>query len=157
MKIRFSFLRASALMLGLGTAVLTTSCEDVTENPSPNGKTQLLIAGPWHITAYTRSTGGSAATNYLTTVFPRSCERDDRYTFKTTGVQERTEGPTACGSGNSSTVVGTYPWDFNSGQTQLTIGGTTFELVQLTESALQLRSTRTSSGVTIVENVTYAN
>jgi hypothetical protein len=157
MKVRFSFLRASALLLGLGAAVLTTSCEDVAENPSPNSKTQLLTADPWHITAYTRTTGGSTATNYLPTVFPNSCERDDRYTFKTNGVQERTEGPTACSGSTPSSVVGTYPWNFNSGQTQLTIGGTTFEVVQLTESALQLRSTRTSGGVTIVDNVTYAN
>jgi hypothetical protein len=156
MKVRFSFLRASALLLALGAAALT-ACEDVTENPSPNGKTQLLTDGPWHITAYTRSAGSGAATDYLPTVFPRSCERDDRYTFKTTGVQERTEGPSACGSGTSSTVVGTYPWDFNSAQTQLTIGGTTFDLVQLTSSTLQLRSTRTSGGVAIVENITYAN
>ena len=157
MKVRFSFLRASALLLGLGAATLTSSCEDVAEIPSPNTKTQLLTAGPWHITAYTRSTGGGAATDYLSTVFPRSCERDDRYSFKTNGVQERTEGPTACGSGSSSTVVSTYTWDFNSSQTQLTIGTTPFELVRLTDSALQLRSTRTSGGVTIVENVTYAN
>lgn len=156
MKIRFSLLRASTLLLTLGAAVLT-SCEDATENPTPSGKIQLLTAGPWHITAYTRSTGSGAAANYLPTAFPNSCERDDRYTFKTNGVQERTEGPTACGGGNSSTVVGTYPWDFNSSQTQLTIGGTTFEVVQLSESALQLRSTRTSSGVTIVDNVTYVN
>jgi len=35
MKVRFSFLRASALLLGLGAATLT-SCEDVAENPAPN-------------------------------------------------------------------------------------------------------------------------
>jgi|GEM_PF-2706952 len=156
MKLRFSALRAAALLLLVATAALT-ACEDVAENPAPNSKTQLLTADAWHITAYTRSTGGAAATSYLPTVFPRSCERDDRYTFKTTGVQERTEGPTSCGSTSSSFVVGTYTWDFNSAQTQLTIGSTTFELVQLTESALQLRSTRTSGGVTIVDNVTYAN
>lgn len=156
MNVRFSFLRASALLLVAGAAVLS-ACEDIAENPAPNSKTQLLTADPWHITAYTRTTGGGAATNYLPTVFPNSCERDDRYTFKTTGVQERTEGPTACGGGSSSTVVGTYPWDFNSSQTQLTIGGTTFDVVQLNGSTLQLRSTRTSGGVTIVDNVTYAN
>lgn len=156
MKFRLPVLRVASLVLVGATAVLT-SCEDVAENPSPNSKTQLLTAGPWHITAYTRSTGSGAATDYLTTVFPQSCERDDRYTFKTTGVQERTEGSTACSGSTPSSVVGTYPWNFNSGQTQVTIGGTTFDLVQLTESALKLRSTRTSGGVTIVDNVTYAN
>ncbi|MDO7873251.1 hypothetical protein Q5H93_00795 [Hymenobacter sp. ASUV-10] len=156
MKLRFSVSRAATLLL-LGATSALTACEDVAENPAPNTKTQLLTADPWHITTYTRSTGGGTATNYLATAFPRSCERDDRYTFKTNGVQERTEGPAACGGGNSSTVVGTYPWNFNSSQTQLTLGGTTFELVQLTESSLQLRSTHTSSGVAIVETVTYAN
>ena len=156
MKFRISVLRASALLLVGATAVLS-ACDETAENPSPSGKTQLLTAGPWHITAYTRTTGNGPATNYLTTEFPRSCERDDRYTFKINGVQERTEGPTSCGSGGSATVVGTYTWDFNSSQTQLTVAGITFDVVQLSDSTLQLRWTRTSGGVTIVDNVTYAN
>jgi hypothetical protein len=157
MKLRSS-LRRKLTLLFLATGSLLTACQDEAENPAPDAKTQLLTTeGPWHITAYTRTTGSGAAANYLNLIFPDACERDDRYTFKTTGVEERTEGPTACTGNAATTVVGTYPWNFNSAQTQLTIGSITFDIVQLTATAIQLRWTRTSNGVTLVDNVTYAN
>ncbi|MBF9142934.1 lipocalin family protein [Hymenobacter properus] len=153
---RYSFLKKIALLSAV-TAALLTGCQKDTESPAPASKTQLLTSDPWHITAYTRTTGSAAAVDYLPTAFPTACERDDRYAFNTNGVQIRTEGPTACSGNTSQTVVGTYPYNMNSAQTQLTIGGTTFDIVTLTADAMQLRSTRTSNGTTIVDNVTYAN
>ncbi|MBO2008483.1 lipocalin family protein [Hymenobacter negativus] len=151
----YSFLTKIALLFAVAT-VLLTGCEKDMETPAAS-KTKLLTSGPWHITAYTRTTGNSAAADYLATAFPTACERDDRYTFNTNGVEIRTEGPTACGNNSSQTVVGTYPWNMDAAQTQLTIGGTAFDIVRLTADAMQLRSTRTSNGTTIVDNVTYAN
>jgi len=156
MKNNFSLARRAALVLAVATVALV-GCEKDNESASPNKIEVLTGSGPWHITAYTRTTGSNAPTNYLNTVFPNACERDDRYAFNNNGTQIRTEGPTSCGSNNSNTVVGTYPWDMNASQNQLTIGGTTFDVITLTTDALQLRSTRTSGGVTIVDNVSYTN
>jgi hypothetical protein len=153
---RYSFLKKVAL-LSAAVAALLTGCQKDAETPAPTSKTQLLTSDPWHITAYTRTTGSAAAADYLATAFPTTCERDDRYAFNSNGVQIRTEGPTACSGNNSQTVVGTYPYNLNSAQTQLTIGGTTFDIVTLSADVLHLRSTRTSGGTTIVDNVTYAN
>lgn len=155
MKNRYSLLCKSALLLAVAAGFLT-GCDKVSETAAPN-KTQVLTGSTWHITAYTRATGSNAPVNYLNTAFSTACERDDRYAFGTNGVQVRTEGPTACAGNTTSTVVGTYPWNLNSAQTQLTIGNTTFELVQLSASALQLRTTRSSGGVTVTDNVSYAD
>ena len=150
--------------LWLAGALLTTGlvldgCDTTAVAPTPsNTKVANLTVSPWHITSYTRATGSGAAADYLPTAFPSSCTRDDRYTFKNNGVQERTEGPVSCaGSSGPSTVVGTYPWNFNSSQTQLTIGTVTFDVMQLTADAMELRSSRTSSGVTTVDDVRYEN
>lgn len=156
MKHRSSILRKFALLLAVAAASLT-GCQKDTVAPAPASKTQFLTAGPWHITAYSRATGSAAATDYFASAFPAACERDDRYAFGTNGVEIRTEGPTACTGNTSTTVVGTYPWNMNSGQSQLTIGGTTFDVVQLTADAMQLRSSRTSNGATVVDTITYAN
>jgi hypothetical protein len=156
MKNRYFSFRKMVLLLVVAAASLT-GCEQDNEPAAPN-KTQLLTGGgPWHITTYTRSTGSAAPANYLNTVFPNACERDDRYAFSSNGTQIRTEGPTACSGNNSQTVVGTYPWNLNASQTQLTIGSTTFDIVQLNDDALHLRWTHTSGGVTVVDNVNYTN
>ena len=155
MKNRYFLLCKSALLLAVAAYSLT-GCDKVTETATPN-KTQVLTGSTWHITAFTRATGSNAPVNYLNTAFPAACERDDRYDFKTNGTQIRTEGPSACAGNTSSTVVGTYSWNLNSAQTQLTIGGTTFEITQLSASAMQLRSTRTTGGTTVTDNVTYAD
>ncbi len=143
----------------LTTGLLLDGCDTAAVAPTPsNTKVANLTISPWHITSYTRATGSGTATDYLPTAFPSSCQRDDRYIFKTNGVQERTEGPTACASSStSSTVVSTYTWDFNSNQTQITIGTVTFDVVQLTADVMELRSSRTNGGVTTVDDVRYAN
>ena len=152
MKIYSALCRKAALLFVL-TGIALTGCQKDTEPASPS-KTQMLTGSPWHITAYTRTTGSGAPANYLNTVFPNACERDDRYAFNTNGTQIRTEGPTACSGNTSQTVVGTYPWNLNSAQTQLTIGNTTFDVVQLSADALQLR---TVAGNTPIDNITYVN
>ena len=156
MKNHSSFYRKAALLfLLIGSSL--AGCQKDTDPAAPN-KTQLLTSsGPWYISAYTRTTGSGAPASYLNTVFPNACERDDRYAFNTNGSEIRTEGPTACSGNTSQTVVGTYPWNLNSAQTQLTIGNTVFDVVQLSSDAMQLRSTRTSNSVTIVDNVSYSN
>ena len=145
-----------ALRFGVVAMLLLASCQSDTETAVPS-KTQLLTGSTWHITAYTRASGSAAPANYFATAFPNACERDDRYTFNTNGVQVRIEGLSACSGNTTQTVVGTYPWQLNAAQTQLTLGGTTFELVRLTASALQLRSTRNNGGVTVTDEVTYAD
>jgi|SRR6476661_83885 len=153
-------IRKLTLLCILATATVV-SCDTDTEDPAPNSKTQLLTASPWRITSWTRTTGSGAPVDQLPS---QTCQRDDRYSFGTNGVMTRTEGPTACGSGNSQTVVLTAPWSFNSAQTTLTIGsanmGATsipYEVVRLTTDVMQLRYTRTSSGQTVVDDVNYAN
>lgn len=158
-----NILRRLAVFCMLATTALV-GCETDKENPVPNNKTALLTASPWHITAWTRSTGTGAATNYLNTAMPSNCERDDRYEFMTNATLIRREGPTSCGGGTSQTIVSTSPWNFAGNQTQLVIGaanmGTstiTYDIVRLTDSFMDLRYTRTSSGTTIVDNISYAN
>jgi hypothetical protein len=151
-----------ALLFALG-ALTFSACQSDTETVAPAAtKTQQLTAGPWHITAWTKTTGSGTPADQLAPL--SACQKDDRYTFGTNGVLTRTEGPTACGSGNSQTVVSTSPWNFNSTQTVLTIGsaamGATsipYDVVLLTADNLQLRYTRTSGGSTVVDNIVYAN
>lgn len=148
-------------LLTILAAASLTACDTESETPSPTGKVQLLTAGPWHITSWTRTTNGGTPANQMSA---QACQRDDRYTFGSNGVMTRTEGPTACGSGNSQTVVLTAPWNFNSSQTVLTLGSANmgastipYEVVRLTADAMQLRYSRTSNGNALVDEVNYVN
>jgi hypothetical protein len=158
-----NILRRFAVLCVLATTALV-GCDTDIEGPAQSSKASLLTALPWHITAWTRSTGSAAATNYLNTAMPSSCERDDRYEFLANGTMNRREGPTSCGSGTSQTIVSNSPWNFNAAQTTLTIGsanmGTTtitYDVVRLTSDVMDLRYTRTSGGTTIVDNISYRN
>jgi hypothetical protein len=147
-----------ALLCIIG-AVSFTACQTDSETPAPNSKTQLLTAGPWHITSWTKTTGSGTPANLLTAM--PACARDDRYTFGTNGVLTVTEGPTACAGSSPQAPA---PWNFNSAQTVLTIGSSgmgassiPYDVVQLTADVLQLRYTRSQSGTTVVDDITYLN
>ncbi|GAA4352360.1 hypothetical protein GCM10023185_11940 [Hymenobacter saemangeumensis] len=147
------------LLAILATATLV-ACDTETEGPAPNTKTQLLTADPWRMTSWTSTTGSGSPVDQMPA---QACQRDDRYSFGTNGVMTRTEGPLPC-SGNSQTVVLTAPWNFNSGQTILTIGAANmgastipYEVVRLTADEMQLRYSRSVNMQTVVDNVNYVN
>ena len=76
-------------------------------------------------------------------------------------MQIRYEGPLACAGSTPNAGVNTAPWNFNSTQTQLTIGaGSTaipYDLVVLNSDRLELRWTRTSNSQTVMNDIQYAN
>jgi hypothetical protein len=144
----FSLLASSALV----------GCDGDKETPAPDNKTSLLTASPWRMTAWTRTTG-STTTNVYNNL--SACEKDDRYAFGTNGVLTRTEGQVPCGSRAAQAVVSTSPWNFNSAQTQLSIGSAsmgatsiTYDVVRLTSDVLQIR---TVAGNTNIDDITYLN
>lgn len=139
-------------------ALSLSGCQKDSETIAPsNTNTTKLTASAWHITSYTRTIGSGVAVSFPTDVFPQNCSRDDRYTFKSTKVVERNEYAQACGNNAPQSIIETFPWDFNSAQTQLILNGVPFDVVQLTSDIMQLRWTRMSNGATVVDNVSYAN
>jgi hypothetical protein len=152
-----NMLRKAALFSLLASAALV-GCEGDKETPAPDNKTSLLTAGPWRITAWTRTTGSTTSNVYNS--LP-TCEKDDRFAFGTNGVLTRTEGPVPCGSRAAQAVVSTSPWNFNSARTQLIIGSVgmgatsiTYDVVRLTSDVLQIR---TVAGNTNIDDITYQN
>jgi hypothetical protein len=155
---RTTFTRIS-LAVATGVLLLAGCAKDTETAPSAPSKISMLTSGgPWRITSYTRTVGSAAPTDRQD---PAACARDDRYTFSSNGVQTRNEGPLACAGSTPNAVVNTAPWNFNSDQTQITIGsGSTaiaYSLVALNSDRMELRWTRTSNGQNVVDNILYMN
>ena len=134
-----------------------TGCQKDSENSPSQSKTTLLRASAWHITGYTRSVNGGSASDYLSMVFPNTCERDDRYSFKSTGVVERNEYSNACGNSTPQSIVGTYAYTLSSDGTSLVMGSITFDVTRLTADVMELRHRYTSNGNNYIELIDYAN
>ncbi len=148
-----------SLAFATGLLLLAGCAKDTETAPSSTNKLTLLAdGGPWAITAYTRTTGSGSAVDLRPAA---ACERDDRYVFGRNGVITATEGPLVCGSGTSTTVVSTRPWNFNGTQTQLTIGsgstGIPYDVVLLDADGLKLRWSRTSGSQLVVDYLEYRN
>ena len=149
-----------SLAVATGLLLLAGCAKDTETVPSAPSKITLLAdGGPWAISAYTRTTGSAAAVDLRPAA---ACARDDRYVFGRNGVITGTEGPLVCNSSSTSaTVVSTQPWNFNSTQTQLTIGtasnGVPYDVVQLDANGLKLRWSRTSNSQLVVDYLEYRN
>lgn len=140
-------------MLSLG---LLAACSSNNSSPTPSvsPRTQLLTTPKWRITGITQAltfNGQTFTSNAYATV--SSCRKDDFGKFNVDKTVVTDEGPTKCSSSAAQTKTGT--WSFNVAETEITvvdpnptpgsIGNATAEILQMTSTNMQLRTTTTQT------------
>jgi hypothetical protein len=103
------------------------------EDPPPT-KTQLLTSASWKFKS--ASVSGVDITNQL-----QACQKDNVYTFNSSGSSAMDEGATKCNAADPQSTSGT--WSFASNETIINLasplftgGGTSLTVVTLSETEL---------------------
>ena len=99
--------------------------------------TEKLTSGTWKNTAamYDNDGNGTYETDEYANI--AACYKDNYFTFFTGGTMEINEGPAKCDPADPQTE--TITWQFSNNETSITIGGDTYELLELNNSALKLK------------------
>ena len=156
----------STYLLGFSLALAAAGCSKETDPaPEVSAKVKLLTTPKWRISAVVGATNiaGQTLTFDGMTRIP-SCKKDDLTKFNTdlTGVSD--EAASRCASADPQTKA--FTWSFGKDETTLTIVDpaptpgspttATAEVLQLTSTLLQLRTTTTQviSGYTTVSTAT---
>lgn len=133
-----------AYVVAPGLAAPATQPATVTTNTTTNlpilnlpvTRTFLLTSRNWRITGAT-GTSGSQTIDFYPNI--PACQRDNffRFNFNKTYIVD--EGPTKCSASDPQTSTST--WDFASNETKLVLGpqSTTYDILQLTSTTLQIR------------------
>lgn len=105
---------------------------------------ELLTSGSWRASSISVTLGPFTVDGYADL---EDCEKDDRLTFKSDKTVEIDEGPTKCDPAAPQTFsIGT--WSLSDNDNKLTYGGTTYDILELTENRLRLRGSISDSGLT---------
>ena len=118
----------------LAFIVFVTGCGKDNTPPVVKTKTQLLTQSTWKYKSATANGADASA-------FIQACQKDNIYTFVSTGTGSADEGPTKCNAMDPQTTA--FTWSFQSNETLLFIstplftgGSTTFNLVSISETEL---------------------
>lgn len=131
---------ASAMMLSCGPKALKLAEDN-------------LCAAPWIVTSYhIEIQGPGIDTAYEAFPLLHPCVQDDIDIYENNGNWQRSEGATTCDPDNPNTASGT--WSFQNEQKELIVNGRLFEVVQLDEERLILK-THTSDDYETTETFTY--
>ena len=152
MKKTFCALRYSALLLML--ALFTWQCQ------KDEQKTRAeLIVGSWVVVSDTYSPAydynGDGTT--ITDAFPLwdACDKDDLFIFKANGVGEMNMGATKCDPAEPQAIP--FEWVLKDNSTIVTIVDLDdFNIEQLDETTLRLRSMFEEEGVVYTSRITFA-
>lgn len=122
-------------------------------------KSELLVNGSWHVTAYTVEPAldfdgdGVDETNAYAVMEP--CVKDDRTTFNEDGTGELDEGPTKCDDSDPQSVPLT--WELSQNETELSVQRVSYLLESLSESQLVVKEIESISAVTYTHTVTFSH
>ena len=160
----------STYLLGLSLTLAVAGCskkaDPVAAAPAVSANTALLTTPKWRISAIVGTTNfaGQIITVDGYAGFP-ACQKDNFAKFNIDKSAVADEGATKCSGTDPQSKQGT--WSFNTAETQLTTvdstvpagspnSSVTADLLQLTATTLQVRTTNTQtiSGVTVVTTAT---
>jgi hypothetical protein len=111
-------------------------------------KQSLLTGKTWVMTKNEVQFNGGP----LVDVFPffETCEKDNRWVFKTDGSVEFTEGPLACDNNTPGQVLDVLRWAFHDNETKLEIDGQTGVIEQLDQNVLRTSVTDPVAGKVVL-------
>ncbi|MDO7873254.1 hypothetical protein Q5H93_00810 [Hymenobacter sp. ASUV-10] len=149
--------KISTCLVALSLGLLLASCGGSgNSNPTPSvsPRTQLLTTPKWRISGISQAltfNGQTITTNAYAGV--SSCRKDDFGKFNVDKTVVTDEGATKCSSSAPQSKTGT--WSFNTAETEITvvdpnptpgsIGNATAEILQMTATNMQLRTTTTQT------------
>jgi len=153
----------SVALCAILTATLTlSSCETDKdkEDIKPVTKTELLTGKDWMLSALTTSPARTIQGKQVTNLFPYvdDCTLDDVLRFTKPNVYEFEEGASKCNTTDQQSLTGT--WAFRNDESVLatqfpSYKENTYNLIDLDENTLKLKTNRVISGVTYTETYTY--
>jgi hypothetical protein len=154
------FAKKAALVILTGAAIVGCQKDD-NNNNGGSTKTQLITTGSWKLTSDyidpAVDVNGDGVADHEVFNFYDDCSKDDMLTFKSNGTLTFDEGPTKCDPTDPQSENTT--WKFGSNETQLIVGSAgseeTVQLIELSTTALKIRTSSTVAGVVYTETMTY--
>lgn len=146
------------IALAIGTIV---GCKKKDDSPAQLEVTAANIAGVYKITGETdeisgqsfdRFNGGTIAGVAYPSEYP-TCEKDDTFTFTATTVTNA-EGATSC-TPPSTSLTANYTIQSSSKTLSVPSFGLSGVVESLTATGMVLTSTTTTSGITVVNKITF--
>jgi hypothetical protein len=107
-------------------------------NPDDPAREQALTTGSWKLTAYATDNDKDGTYEENTFAMIADCQKDNLFTFQSGGVLVQDEGPTKCGTNYPQSVNST--WSFLDNRSKLKWGTTTYQIEELTQSSLILKT-----------------
>ena len=151
---------ASLLILIAATATAVSCKKESVSESKPKTKTELLTTASWKKTGLTATPAydwygdGNYATDILSVL--KVCDSDNFDTYKSNGTGDTDEGPARCDQ--SDPQAWPFVWEFADNETKLVLDYfVEYDLVELTETTLKLRTTFEENGVTYTVNETYGH
>src|SRR5829696_2995569 len=138
------------------TAFIFSACK---KDDKSKTKTELLVNGTWHLTAYTVDPpidwdgDGTDESDVYAILEP--CVKDDHTTFFADGTGELDEGASKCNQGDPQTTPIT--WDLDQSETLLTVEGVQYMIDVLTETQLVLKEIEVISAVSVTHAITFSH
>ena len=121
-------------------------------------KTELLCQKSWMLTASRSQTNGGAWRSEFATA--RACEKDNTFTFTTSGSYIWDEGATKCSSADPQ-IIDTATWKFTTNETKISFGSPNssnsdvLDIVKLDANTFMLRGETTSGTNVYVDEITF--
>ena len=125
----------SYLLLVMLAYTLLLSCKKGDGGPS---KTENLTTGTWKLTGYMTDHQKDGVYEENTYAILADCEKDNLYTFMSSGNMTKDEGPTMCIPGNPQTV--TQPWNFQDNENSLHFLGVRHTIEELSATTMKLKA-----------------
>ena len=143
-------MKYALLIIVLSITLLSCSKDPVDDS----SKRDALTTGTWKLTGATTDYNKDGVYEEDSYSMLADCEKDNLYTFQADGSGITDAGPTKCFS--SAPQTSTFSWSFKDNQTGLQVGGTNYEIEELTTATLRLKG-RVSYNViyTIDVKLTY--
>ncbi len=150
------------LTAALALTLALTGCKKDKADPATPAaaatSTDKLTAADWHVTVHT-ITSGTGTIDLVAT--GAACNRDDKLQFKADHTLLSKYGTVRC---PASQTDATGTWSLAANDSKLTYSNTgactaaiTFDVIELSSTKLQLRSTVVNGTTTIIQNITMAH
>jgi len=120
----------------IGLSLLISCSKNASDDPA---KLTALTTGSWKLFSYTTDYQKDGFYEENSYALMGECNQDNFYTFQSDGNVIEDQGAIKCSGSDPQTR--TLQWSFKEHQTQLLLGGTTYQIEDLSSTMLKLMAT----------------
>ncbi len=150
-----------SLVLGLSIIILASACQQGEDLINPPNAKEILADNPWVYVSHTVEPGMIQGNFVITDLYAQldSCDRDDIYSFSSTGVFNLEQGDIRC-TPNSDQIIDNGTWSVSSDETELLLDFSafddeTYEISEIDRKEVILLRKYTDNGINFVETLTF--